>query len=177
MPFPPRPVNCRHPCSQCGCDFCHYPFDHAELGQFPHLCDVCEDTEVLLKRTSDLTSEGWRRDFRAFVADIHEPLGSAAEVSESHDSIPWHDRGALLSGQGPTAVGLRKEYWRLKQMHRDCHEIPPCQEGQLWNFYLKCRGALTKLSSLELNAQDEGGAAVDAGAGRSSGNPRPAEQP
>ena len=117
-------------------------------------------------------SEGCRRDFKAFVADIHKPLGSAAEFSESHDSILWHDGGALLPRKGPIAVGLRKEYWRLKQVHGDCHEIPLYREGQLYNFYLKRKGALAKLSSVELNAQDE-----EASAGVSSGNPGQVQQP
>ena len=50
---------------------------------------MCEDTEVLLKRTSDLSSEGWRRDFRAFVADIHEPL----DLVLRQDGRLWPDDG------------------------------------------------------------------------------------
>ena len=120
--------------------------------------------------------DGYQRDFKAFVADIHKPLGSAAEFSETHDGILWHDGGALLPRKSPIAVGLRKEYWRLKALYGDCHEIPLYREGQLYNFYLKRRGALTKLSSVELSAQEEGGEAVDAGAELFSGNPRQARQ-
>ena len=64
--------------------------------------------------------EGWRRDFKAFVADIHKPLGSAAEFSDSHDSILWHDGGALFSQERPDSCWLAKRVleveaypWRL----------------------------------------------------------------
>ena len=119
---------------------------------------------------------GYARNFKASGTTVHKPLGSAAEFSETHDSTIWHDGGALLPRKGPIAVGLRKEYWRLKRIHGDCHEIPLYREGQLYNFYLKRRGSLKKLSALELSAQDEGGDG-EAPAVDSSGNPRPDQQP
>ena len=161
-----------------------------ELGQVPHLCEVCEDTE---------DGEGWRRDFRAVLADIRAAFGSAhivqAEFAQGHESILWHDGGDLLPGEGPTAVGLWREYWR------DHHTILLYQNGQLYNLYLKRRGSLKRLSSssssssvpaapapaaaraptqlwniLEPDVQDVGGTAVGTDADRSSGEPRPAEQ-
>ena len=94
--------------------------------------------------------DGCRRDFKAYLADIHKPLGSAAEFSETHDCLLWKNDGSLMPKNSPVAVGLRKEYWRLRKIHGDCHEIPLYREGQLYSR----RGDLQKLSTVELNAQE-----------------------
>ena len=165
-------------CDHCRKEFCDQLTYQRHIRS---LRDITDDTirdlnQRIYPETGYEDEDGYQRDFKAFVADIHKPLGSAAEFSETHDSLLWHDGGALLPKRSPIAVGLRKEYWRLKGIYGDCHEIPLYREGQLYNFYLKRRGTLTKLSSFELSAQEEGGEAVDAGAELSSGNPRQARQ-
>ena len=90
-------------------------------------------------------SKGWRQDYQAFLTDIHQPVGSAAEVLETRDDILWHDRGSLLAGDGLAGVNLRREYWSLKQIHRDCHGASLCslcQPEQLWSFLLEMPSCL-----------------------------------
>ena len=162
---------------------------------------MCEDT---------VDGEGWRQDFRAVLSDIRAALGTAriaqAEFTHGHESILWHDAGdiagdLMLPEDGPTAVGLWREYWR------DHHTILLHHSGQLYHLQLRRRGSLKQLSSTsssssssvpavpvpavvrpsahllnllepdgEPEVRDGDETAVDADAERSSGEPRPAEQ-
>ena len=115
---------------------------------------------------------GKRRNFTAYATKVHKPLGSAAEFSKAHDCLLWAEGGSLIPRNSPLAIGLRKEYYRLTELHGHCDEIPLYREGNLFNLYLQQDG-----KPEQLNATQEGGASSSAGkAAQPSGNSRQVKQ-
>ena len=74
------------------------------------------------------------------VTEVHKPLGSAGELSGTHDAVLWEDGGALLPKWSPIAKGLRREYARLLRIHGSRGVLPLYKENGLYNFYLQMRG-------------------------------------
>ncbi|CAE7484287.1 unnamed protein product, partial [Symbiodinium sp. CCMP2456] len=123
-------------------------------------------------RVPAVDANGKRRSFAAYATKVHKPLGSAAEFSSTHDCVLWAEGGALIPKNSAVALGLRKEYYRLKHMYGDCDEIPLYREGNLYNLYLKQDGVPQQLSPLQEASSSSGASAAD---GRQSGNGRQVE--
>lgn len=115
-------------------------------------------------------ANGKRRSFTAYATKVHKPLGSAAEFSKSHDCLLWAEGGSLIPKQSALALGLRKEYYRLKTLFGGCDELPLYREGNLYNLYLKPDGVPE-----QLNPMSVGGSSSSAGP--ASGNSRQVSQP
>ena len=118
-------------------------------------------------------ANGKRRSFAAYATKVHKPLGSAAEFSSAHDCVLWAEGGSLIPKNCALAIGLRKEYYRLKEIHGECDELPLYREGNLYNMYLKQDGVPEQLSLLQEASTSSGASAAD---GRQSGNARQAKE-
>ena len=124
-------------------------------------------------RVPAVDANGKRRSFAAYATKVHKPLGSAAEFSSTHDCVLWAEGGSLIPKNSALAIGLRKEYYRLKEIHGECDELPLYREGNLYNMYLKQDGVPEQLSPLQEAASSSGASAAD---GRQSGNARQAKE-
>ena len=124
-------------------------------------------------RVPAVDANGKRRSFAAYATKVHKPLGSAAEFSSSHDCVLWAEGGSLIPKNSALAIGLRKEYYRLKEIHGECDELPLYREGNLYNMYLKQDGVPEQLSPLQEVPSSSRASAVD---GRRSGNARQAKE-
>ena len=123
-------------------------------------------------RVPAVDAKGNRRSFAAYATKVHKPLGSAAEFSKSHDCVLWAEGGSLIPKSSPLAIGLRKEYYRLKHLHGDCDELPLYREGNLYNMYLRQSGVPEQLNPVqEGGASSSGARPAD---GHQSGNTRQA---
>ncbi|CAE7246360.1 HCN2, partial [Symbiodinium microadriaticum] len=123
-------------------------------------------------RVPAMDANGKRRSFAAYATKVHKPLGSAAEFSSTHDCVLWAEGGTLIPKNSALAIGLRKEYYRLKEIHGECDELPLYREGNLYNMYLKQDGVPEQLSPLQEASTSSGASAEE---GRQSGNARQAK--
>ncbi|CAE7284227.1 unnamed protein product, partial [Symbiodinium microadriaticum] len=85
-------------------------------------------------------ANGKRRSFAAYATKVHKPLGSAAEFSSAHDCVLWAEGGSLIPKNCALAIGLRKEYYRLKEIHGECDELPLYREGGVYFVWGLGRG-------------------------------------
>ena len=109
------------------------------------------------------------------VTEVHKPLGSAAEMSATHDSFILEAGGALVPRWSPIAIGMRKAYEELVWRHGTEGVLPLYREGNLYNFYLRKVGDAKQLNPMEDGGS--GGAAVAAAPGNLSGNFRQVQKP
>ena len=77
---------------------------------------------------------GLSRKLTGNVAQVHKPLGSAAEISRRHDAFIWEDGGALVPRNNPIALGLRKEFYHLLRIYGGREVLQLHREGRLYNF-------------------------------------------
>ena len=99
------------------------------------------------------------------ITEVHKPLGSAGEISGSHDAFIWGNGGVLCPKHGAIARGMKAEYNRLARLHGEHETLPLYKEGNLFNFYLKVTGPAEQLS------------AADDGSPKSQGNQRQDHHP
>ena len=130
--------------------------DLAESGSFtgangssiPKYCNV---------RLKMKDEAGYIRSMSATVADVHKPLGSAAEFSRSHDCLLWDDGGVLIPKGGQLSKELRKSYEQLVKRYGDGTELPIYREGQLYNMYLQRVAPAEQISACDKGGPETSG--------------------
>ena len=88
-------------------------------------------------KLSTQDEHGADRRITGSVTDVHQPLGSAGELSGAHDGFLWNDGGCLITKWSPIARALRQEFERLKRRYKSVGLLPLYKEGNLYNFYLE----------------------------------------
>lgn len=97
------------------------------------------------------TEDEWHnpRKMSGSITEVHKPLGSAGEISGSHDAYIWGNGGVLAPKNGPIAIGMKKEYNRLARLYGEQETLPLYKEGNLFNFYLRLTGEVQQLSAAD----------------------------
>ena len=101
---------------------------------------------VRLKTVDEYDTE---RKISGSVTEVHKPLGSAAEMSATHDALIWDNGGSLIPKWSPIAIGLRRAYEKLCWKYGADGVLPLYREGNLYNFYLAKTAAPVQLNPVE----------------------------
>ena len=115
-------------------------------------------------RVPCIDEQGHRRGFKATVTHVHKPLGSAGEFSATHDAYIFDDGGWLIPRNTSMAQAMRAFLQQLIEVNGERGMLKLYKEGNLYNIYLKQRGDLQELGTLDSDSA-------------SSGNERQAQRP
>ena len=120
---------------------------------------------------------GNRRYLVGSVAQVHKPLGSAADIGKNHDTFIWDGGGAIMPRSGAIARGMRKAFRMLCEEHGKGELLPLYREGRLYNFYLRKAGPTERAPELSPVDAGAGGSSSSAGPASTTGFPRRVSQP
>ena len=104
-------------------------------------------------RVPCIDEQGHRRGFKATVTHVHKPLGSAGEFSATHDAYIFDDGGWLIPSM---AQATRAFLRQLIEVNGERGMLKLYKEGNLYNIYLKQRGDLQELGTLDSDSASSG---------------------
>ena len=106
-------------------------------------------------RVPCIDEQGHRRGFKATVTHVHKP-GSAGEFSATHDAYIFDDGGWLIPRNTSMAQAMRAFLRQLIDVNGERGMLKLYKEGNLYNIYLKQRGDLQELGTLDSDSASSG---------------------